>query len=238
MPTMIKKTVKKNPKKAQGDKSSKSTKKTKVAGKASKANLKAPPKASVSRVEEESHEPQPRMYVSPGRNAKTRAIENMHHAVTGRRLALSESDSSEYEDNEPVYQSKKGTKTTGLGDDDDNDILLGKLIETPEKVKKRSVAESPNDKTNKYAIHSVVGTELFPRVKFVDHVNDLVYSHTKNTICDFVLSRCKFSIRTSEAAFWEKAKTWVHYCIARHRSDKATALRNVFHGKPNVCVCV
>ena len=99
------------------------------------------------------------------------------------------------------------------------------------KVKRRPVPESLADRTNKYVIHSVVGTELFPRVKFVDHVNDLEYSCTKNTICDFVLICCKLSLHTSEAVFWEKAKTWVRHCIACHGSDKAAALRYVFHGK-------
>ena len=99
------------------------------------------------------------------------------------------------------------------------------------KVKRRPVPESLADRTNKYVIHSVVGTELFPRVKFVDHVNDLEYSCTKNTICDFVLSRCRLSLRSTEPVFWEMEKTWVRQCLACHRSDKATALRNVFHGK-------
>ena len=229
-----KKTVKKNPKKGKADKSSKPKPKTKGSAKASKTSLKAPPKPLVEE-DDDLHHPQPRMYVSPGRAAKTKAIENMYCSATGRRLPLSESDISgdeeDSEDEEPVYQSKKGTKTTGLEDDDNQDMLVGKLIETPEKVKRRPIPESPADRTNKYAIHSVVGTELFPRVKFVDHVHDLVYSRTRSTICDFVLSRCKLSLRTSETVFGEKAKGWVRYCIARHRSDKATALRNVFHGK-------
>ena len=78
--------------------------------------------------------PQPRMCVSPGRQAKTKAIENMYHAATGRRLELSESSSSddedESEDDEPVYVSRNGTKTTGLDDDVGQDMLKGKLIET------------------------------------------------------------------------------------------------------------
>ena len=163
------------------------------------------------------------MFVLPGRQPKTKAIENMYHAATGRRLELSESDLSddedESEDDKPVYVSRKGTKTTGQDDDVKQDMLKGKLIETPEKVKKRPVVESPADKTNKYAIHLVDGTELFPRVKFVDHVNALVYSRTKNTICDFVLSRCRLSLQSSEPVFWEMAKTWVRQCLARHRSD-------------------
>ena len=47
-------------------------------------------------------------------------------------------------------------KTTGLGEDDKQDMLVGKLIETPEKVKRRPIPESLADKTNKYEIHSVV----------------------------------------------------------------------------------
>ena len=54
------------------------------------------------------------------------------------------------------------------------------------KTRKSHPVESPLDKTNKYAVHLVVGTELFPRVIFLDSVNDLVYSKERNTICDFV----------------------------------------------------
>ena len=74
------------------------------------------------------------MFVLPGRQPKTKAIENMYHAATGRRLELSELDSSddedEIEDDKPVYVSRKRTKTTGLDDDVGQDMLKGKLIET------------------------------------------------------------------------------------------------------------
>ena len=66
----------------------------------------------------------------------------MYHAATGRRLELSESstsdDDDDSEDGKPVYVSTKGTKTTGLDDDVGQDMLKGKLIETPEKVEKTS----------------------------------------------------------------------------------------------------
>ena len=106
----------------------------------------------------------------------------MNHTAD-RCLAMSDVSDEEVgsDDDGPVYESKKGTKNTG--EDIYEDMLLGKLIETPVKTKK-----SPVDKINKYAVHSVVGTELFLRVRFIDRVNGLVYSQNKNTICDFDLS--------------------------------------------------
>ena len=127
---MVKKNVKKNPKKGKGSKTSKAK---------PKATAKVPAKVSKTKVVVESDDdspvhPQPRMCVSPGRQAKTKAIENMYHAATGRRLELSESssldDDDESEDGKPVYVSRKGTKTTGLDDDVGQDMLKGKLIET------------------------------------------------------------------------------------------------------------
>ena len=117
-------------------------------------------------------------------------------------------------------------------------MLVGKLIDTPLKARKSHPVESPLDKTNKYAVHSVVGNELFPRVKFLDLVNDLVYSRNLNTICNFVMSWCKLSLDINEELFWEKAKDWVKKCLARHRSHKATAFRNVFHHKLNFVVTI
>ena len=90
MPTMVK-NAKKNRKKGKADKTAKSKLKAKAAVEVSKTNLKAPPKPSDS-ADDDSHHPQPRMYVSLGRNAKTKAIKNMYCTATGRRLLLSESD--------------------------------------------------------------------------------------------------------------------------------------------------
>ena len=128
----------------------------------------------------------------------------------------------------PVYKSHTGTKTTGM-----DDILVGKLIETPVKARKWHPVHSPSDKTNQYAVHSVVSTELFPRVKFLDSTNDLVYSKERNTICNLMMSWCKLSLDVNEAVFWEKAKDWVKKCLVHHRSDKAIAFRIVFHRKSN-----
>ena len=66
------------------------------------------------------------------------------------------------------------------------------------------MVELLSDKTNKYVVHSVVGTELFPTVKFLDCVNDWVYPREKNTICVFFPTRCKLLLEVNEAAFWEK----------------------------------
>ena len=224
MPTLKEVVVKETTKKAKTTKGS-----TKA-----KAKSKAKVKATSDNVPH-PHVIEPRMVVSPNRQSKMKAITQMNRAASRRPMLPDFSDEDAMSDDEPVYQSKKGTKTTGL--DDDEDVLMNPLIRTPPKIIKKRFVESPSDKTNKYAVHSVVGTELFPRVKFLDSTNDLIYSRQPNTICDFVLSRCKLALDVNEEVFWEKAKDWVKKCLARHRSDKATACRNVFHGKL-ICVCI
>ena len=221
MPTLKEAIVKakKNAKKDKADKGKKA--KPKSSGKSKAA---AKPAAN---DDSDSHQSNPLMVVSPSRKAKTKAINQMNRAA-GRRLAVSDDSEDDIDSDEatPVYESNTGTKTTGL-----DDMLVGKLIETPVKARKSRLVQSPSDKTNQYAVHSVVGTELFPRVKFLDSINDLIYSKERNTICNFVMSRCKLSLDVNEELFWEKAKDWVKKCLARHRSDKATAFRNVFHCK-------
>ena len=197
MPTLKEVIVKakKKAKKGHADKGKKATHKS--SGKSKAASKPA------SDDDSKSYPSNPGVVVSPSRKAKTKAINQMNHAA-GRRLALLDDSDDDMGSDEttPVYESHTGTKTTGL-----DDMLVGKLIETPVKSQKSHLAPSPSDKTNQYAVHSVVGTELFPRAKFLDSVNDLVYSKARNTISNFVMSRCKLSLDVNEELFWERPKT-------------------------------
>ena len=136
-------------------------------------------------------------------------------------------EESEYVSDEgtPIYRSQSGA-------DDEVNVTEGEMVtsghnETP----KKNIFPSIGDMTNRYAVHAVVASQLFPRVKFLDRKKDLDYSEQEGTICKFVMERCNISLNLDSKAFWDKAKKWVSASIARLRSDKSTSMRNAFHGK-------
>ena len=108
MPTLKEVLVKakKNAKKSKPNKGTKSKPKSSSKSKA----------AAKSQSDDDSdlHHPQPQMVISPGRKAKTKAINQMNRAA-GRRLTLLDDSDDEVGSDEatPVYESHTGMKTTG-----------------------------------------------------------------------------------------------------------------------------
>ena len=88
------------------------------------------------------------------------------------------------------------------------------------------------DTFNKLAVHGIVISHLFPRIKFFNKDRDFEFTDTVGSICHFVFSRCNLVFHPNQKEFlWEKAKKWVMVDITRLRSDKCTAIRNAFYGK-------
>ena len=88
------------------------------------------------------------------------------------------------------------------------------------------------DKANKVVIHSVVLSDLFPRIKFLDKKNDLKFSMKEGTICQYLF--CQFKLNYDEnqrELLWKKARKWIQASISRLRSDKSAAVKNAFYGK-------
>ena len=89
-----------------------------------------------------------------------------------------------------------------------------------------------NERSNKNAVHSIVVSNMFSRIKFLDKSKDLEFDMSQGSICHYVFNMCNLKFEESQKAiFWEKAKKWVVADITRLRSDKCTAIRNAFYGK-------
>ena len=110
-------------------------------------------------------------------------------------------------------------------------ILPSQLVTDQQRLRTAQVAEF----TNRAAVHSIVASSLFPRVKFLDPVKDLEFTKESGTICEFMLARCKIPANLDERDFWAKSKKWVRSSIARLRSDKTSAIRDEFFGKCMSC---
>ena len=77
------------------------------------------------------------MFVSLGRKANTTAINRMNCAA-GRHLVMSDVSNNDVgSEDDSVYEPHKGMKTTD--EDDNHDMLVGKLIETPVKAKDEQI---------------------------------------------------------------------------------------------------
>ena len=88
------------------------------------------------------------------------------------------------------------------------------------------------DKYHKLAVHSIIVSDLFPRIKFLDKYKDLEYLSKEGTICHYVLKRCQLNYDSDqEEILWDKAKDWIMQHITRLRSDKMTAMQKEFYSK-------
>ena len=89
-----------------------------------------------------------------------------------------------------------------------------------------------NERANKNAVHSIVVSNLFSRVKFLDKNKDLDFDMSQGSICHYVFNMCNLKFEENQKEIlWEKAKKWVVADITRLRSDKCMAVRNAFYGK-------
>ena len=58
--------------------------------------------------------------------------------------------------------------------------------------------EANRERYNKLVVHSIVVSDLFPRIKFLDKYKDLEYSSVEDTICHFVLKRCQLNYDSNQ----------------------------------------
>ena len=67
--------------------------------------------------------------------------------------------------------------------------------------------EANKERYNRLAVYSIIVSDLFPRIKFLDKYKDLEYSSEEGTIRHFVLKRCQLNYDPNqEEILWEKAK--------------------------------
>ena len=57
---------------------------------------------------------------------------------------------------------------------------------------------------NRLAVHSIVVSDLFPRIKFLDKYKDLKYSSEEGTICHYVLEKCQLNYDSNRRKFFRR----------------------------------
>jgi hypothetical protein len=91
-------------------------------------------------------------------------------------------------------------------------------------------ATSTGDQTT---VNLVVTEMVFPKIKFVDRDTQLMFSHEKISICQYVIRRCNLHSDISLPNWWKHVLKFVSQATNRLRNDcntviKWATLRNIF----------
>ncbi len=85
--------------------------------------------------------------------------------------------------------------------------------------------------SNKTTVNLVVTELMFPKMKFVDRDTQLMFSNEKNSVCQFVISRCNLHTDISPQEWWKHTQKYVNQTINRLRNDQNTAMKWATLGK-------
>jgi hypothetical protein len=80
-------------------------------------------------------------------------------------------------------------------------------------------------------VNLVVTEAVFPKMKFVDQDTQLVFSNEKNSVCQFVITRCNLHTNISPNEWWKHTQKYVNQTINRLRNDRNTAMKWATLGK-------
>jgi hypothetical protein len=80
-------------------------------------------------------------------------------------------------------------------------------------------------------VNLVVTKAVFPKMKFVDRDTQLVFSNEKNSVYQFVISRCNLHTNISPNEWWKHTQKYVNQTINRLRNDQNTAMKWATLGK-------
>jgi hypothetical protein len=86
-------------------------------------------------------------------------------------------------------------------------------------------------------VNLVVTDTVFPKMKFVDWDTQLVFSNEKNSVCQFVITRCNLHADISPIEWWKHRQKYVNQTINRLRNDRNTLMKWATLGK-RFYVCV
>jgi hypothetical protein len=89
-------------------------------------------------------------------------------------------------------------------------------------------ATSTGDQTT---VNLVVTEMGFPKIKFVDRDTQLMFSHEKKSICQYVIRRCNLHSDISLPNWWKHVHKFVSHAINRLRNDRNTAMKWATLGK-------
>ncbi len=80
-------------------------------------------------------------------------------------------------------------------------------------------------------VNLVVTDAVFPKMKFVDRDTQLMFSNEKDSVCQFVISRCNLHANISLHEWWKHTHKYVNQTINRLRNDRNTAMKWATLGK-------
>jgi len=87
---------------------------------------------------------------------------------------------------------------------------------------------------DKTVIQLVVTDEFFPEVKFVDKEDDLAWDESKDSFCQFFISKCHVPADVNKKDWWKSTKKIILFTMSQTRNDRTTAVKNAFVGKYNL----
>jgi hypothetical protein len=80
-------------------------------------------------------------------------------------------------------------------------------------------------------VNLVVADRVFPKVKFVDRDTQLMFSHDKHSICQYVIRHCNLHSDIALPNWWKQVHIFVSQAINRLHNDRNTAMKWATLGK-------
>ena len=120
-----------------------------------------------------------------------------------------------------VSPTIKSSAYTEDQEEDDTDTSRSK----PSHVWCANHAVTPESMGDRTTVILVVTSQVFPKVKFVDRDTDLAFTEDKESICQFVISRCNLHTDIIITDWWKQVQKHVAQTINRLRNDRNTAMK-------------
>jgi hypothetical protein len=115
-------------------------------------------------------------------------------------------------------------KETGKDDDTANGSKASNVFCKQHKW----TATSTVDQTT---VNLVVTETVFPKIKFVDQATQLMFSHEKKSICQYVIRRCNLHSDISLPNWWKHVHKFISAAINRLHNNRNTAMKWATLGK-------
>jgi hypothetical protein len=115
----------------------------------------------------------------------------------------------------------KSSAYTDDQEEDDTDTSKSK----PSCVWYAKHAVTPESMGDRATVTLVVTGQVFPKVKFVDRDTDLAFTEDKQSICQFVISRCNLHADIIITDWWKQVQNNVAQTINHLQNDRNTAMK-------------
>jgi hypothetical protein len=126
----------------------------------------------------------------------------------------------------PINSNKLSLVDEETGEDDDT--ANGSKSSNVFCKQHKWTAISTGDQTT---VNLVVTEMVFPKIKLVDQDTQLMFSHEKKSICQYVIQRCNLHSDVLLPNWWKHVHKFVSQAINRLRNDRYTAMKWATLGK-------